>query len=228
MADLIYLTQEPRRTVAGKAPLLLMLHGLGSHEGDLIGLAPYVDPRFFIVSARGPVRFPPGYAWFRTAFTEEGPIIDADEAERSRRALLEFIDAVVARHDLDPQRLYLLGFSQGAIMSLSLVLTAPETLAGVAAMSGRVLPEVLPHAVAPERLTGLPVLVVHGEFDPLLPVEQFGRFTRDALAAWPVALTYREYPMGHQVSEQSLADVTRWLTERLDSPRREPNPAAGP
>jgi len=227
MAGLIHLTQEPRRSVVGRPPVLLMLHGIGSHEGDLIGLAPYVDPRLFVVSPRGPITFPPGYAWFRTAFTEHGPVINAEDAERSRQTLLHFIDEIVAQYDLDPQRVYLLGFSQGAIMSLSLVLTAPEILAGAAAMSGRVLPEVLPHTVAPERLTGLPVLVVHGEFDQLLPVEQFGRFTRDVLADLPVALTYREYPMGHQVSEQSLSDVTRWLTERLDGPRREENEESG-
>jgi len=222
MSDFVYLTRAPARPSDGKAPLLLLLHGLGSHEADLMGLAPYVDGRFFVVSARGPVTLGPGaYAWFHTEFTPQGPVINPDEAEASRTMVIRFIDELVERYDLDPDRVYLMGFSQGAIISLSVALTAPESLAGVVAMSGRVLPQVGQQIAAPDRLAGLPVLVVHGLYDPLLPVDEYGRPARDLLARLPVALTYQEYPMAHQVSDESLTDVTRWLTEHLDGPRRD-------
>jgi phospholipase/carboxylesterase len=222
MDALVYLTREPTRPAGGKAPLLLLLHGLGSDEGDLMGLAPHVDGRFFVASARGPVTLAPGaYAWFHTEFTPQGPVINSGEAERSRTLLIRFIDDLVEKYDLDPDRVYLMGFSQGAIIGLSVALTAPEQLAGVVAMSGRILPQVRAQIAAPDRLAGLPVLVVHGRYDPLLPIDEYGRPARDLLAGLPVTLTYREYAMAHQVSDESLEDVTRWLSARLDRPRRD-------
>jgi phospholipase/carboxylesterase len=198
--------------------LLLLLHGVGSHEGDLMGLSPYLDERFFIVSARGPVTLGPGmYAWFHVLLDPIQPQINAQEAEHSRITLLLFIDEVAAAYNTDPSRTYVMGFSQGAIMSLSLALTRPETLAGVVAMSGRVLPEVLPKMAPAEAMRGLPILMVHGTEDVVLPIHH-GRAGRDRLSALPVALTYREYSMGHNVSEESLADVATWLRQRLDEP----------
>jgi phospholipase/carboxylesterase len=196
---------------------LLLLHGVGSHEADLMGLAPYLDARFHIISARAPHALAPGaYAWFHIEFTPTGPVIDPSEAEASRVSLLRFIDELVQGYGLDPSRVYLLGFSQGAIMSLSLALTEPKKLAGVVAMSGRIIPEVLPHMAPPEAMAGLPILLVHGVADPVLGIE-YGRGARDRLSALPVVLTYKEYPMGHQVTEESLTDVSGWLRDRLES-----------
>lgn len=218
--SLTHITREPVRPSTGPPPLLLLLHGRGSHEGDLVGLAPYVDGRFFIVSARGPVVLGPGmYAWYHVQLDPIQPVIDAGEAERSRALLVRFIDEVTATYEVDPARVYLLGFSQGAIMSLSLALSVPERLAGVVAMSGWIPPEVPARAVPLEAMRGLPVLVLHGTQDPILPVH-LGRAVRDRLASLPVALTYREYEMGHHVSEESLADAAAWLKDRLDEPPR--------
>lgn len=214
--SLHHLVRAPTRP-APTPPLLLLLHGVGSHEADLMGLAPSLDPRFHIVSARAPIVLGPGaYAWFHVEFTSTGPVIIPEEAEASRLTLLHFIAELVEGYGLDATRVYLLGFSQGAIISLSVALTEPKKLAGVVAMSGRILPEVLPRMAPPEALVGLPILVVHGLADPLLGI-QYGRASRDRLSALPVALTYREYPMGHEVTAESLADVTAWLRDRLDA-----------
>jgi phospholipase/carboxylesterase len=157
------------------------------------------------------------YAWFHVELDPVGPRINAQEAEHSRTTLVHFIDEAIAAYNTDPSRTYLLGFSQGAIMSLSLALTRPENLAGVVAMSGRVLPEVLPKIAPAEAMRGLPILVVHGTEDVVLPIHH-GRAARDRLSSLRVALTYREYSMGHYVSEESLADVTAWLRQQLDEP----------
>jgi len=215
---LIHLTRPPTVPVSGPPPLLLLLHGVGSHEGDLMGLAPYLDGRFFLVSPRAPLTFAPGmYGWFEVQLDPDHPVINPAQAETSREMLVRFIGDVHAAYGTDPRRVYLMGFSQGAIMSLSVLLTRPELLAGVVAMSGRILPEVLPRVAPPEALRGIPVLVVHGVADPILPIHH-GRATRDRLALLPLDLTYREYAMGHQVSEESLADVAAWLRRRLDEP----------
>ena len=200
-----------------KPPLLLLLHGVGSNEEDLFGLADYLDERFFIVSARGPYTLGYGaYAWFHVQFTADGPLIEPAEAENSRRILLNFIDEAVEAYKLDSDKVYLMGFSQGAIMSMSLALTEPEKLAGVVAMSGRTLPEVLPRIAPPEKFQRLPIFVAHGTADQVLPIN-YGRDTRDILSKLPVDLTYREYPMAHHVSAESLADIAVWFKARLDS-----------
>ncbi|MBI3762868.1 MAG: hypothetical protein HY260_13550 [Chloroflexi bacterium] len=215
--SLVHLSSEPADSEPGPPPLLLLLHGVGSHEADLFGLAPHLDGRFLVVSARAPNTLGPGsYAWFHVEFVAGAPSINPEEAEISRVVLLRFIDELVAAYGADPMRVFLMGFSQGAIMSLSLALTRPDKLAGVVAMSGRILPEILPVMAAPDALTGLPILVVHGTADNVLPIH-YGRASRERLATLPVALTYREYAMGHHVSQESLADVTAWLKERLDN-----------
>jgi len=113
-----------------------------------------------------------------------------------------------------------MGFSQGAIMSASVALTQPELVAGVVLMSGRILPEIRPLMADPERLEELPFLIVHGTDDVVLPIV-YGRASRELLSSLPVKLTYHEYKMGHEVSQESLADVTAWLSAQLDRTRSE-------
>lgn len=214
-----HLVREPADGGQAPPPLLLLLHGVGSNEDDLFALAPYLDERFLLVSPRAPVALDyGGYGWFRIEFTPLGMVADVEQAKRSLRMLPGFVDELVGAYGADARRVYLMGFSQGAMMSLALMLTRPEKVAGVVAMSGRLPRQVLEVEPDREALTGKPVLVTHGLYDPILPVEN-GRDARDYLAALPVALTYREYPMGHEVSAESLRDVAGWLTKTLDSSR---------
>jgi phospholipase/carboxylesterase len=215
---LIHLFQPPRQPSDGPPPLLILLHGLGSNERDLVGLAPYLDPRFQIVSARAPhLLVPDGYAWFELGWTAANDIIiNFQQAEQSRALLIGFIAETLAAYGGDPARVYLLGFSQGAIMSASVALSEPELIAGTVLMSGRIPAEIRPLIAPAERLAGKPFLVVHGTADTVLPIHN-GRASRAILATLPVALTYKEYSMAHEVSAQSLADVTAWLTMQLEA-----------
>lgn len=201
-------------------PLLLLLHGVGSNEQDLFTLAPQLDERFLVLSARAPnTRGPGSYAWFDVQFTPQGPVINPEQAEASRRLLLRFIGEAVAAYGADPRRVYLMGFSQGAIMSASVALSEPEAVAGAVLMSGRILPEIRPLLATPERLRGLPILVAHGTGDTVLPIHH-GRASRALLAGLPVELSYHEYAMGHEVRPESLAAIQTWLGARLAEPPR--------
>ena len=212
---LVHLVRQPL-TVAGAPPLLLLLHGVGSNEHDLFELAPFLDKRFLIISVRAPNTLGSGsYAWFEVNFTPQGPVINPEQAEASRETLITFIKEAITTYGADPKRVYLMGFSQGAIMSASVALTRPELVAGAALMSGRILPEIQPLIASHEELSGFPFLVVHGIADMVLPIS-YGRASRTLLASLPVDLTYHEYPMGHEVSQASLRDVTAWLSEQLD------------
>jgi phospholipase/carboxylesterase len=213
---LAHLVRQPSRG-AGAPPLLILLHGIGSNEEDLMALEPYLDERFLIVSARAPHAYGwGGYAWFEIEWLPNGIAIDRDQAASSRELIIRFIGEAAAAYGADPARVYLLGFSQGAMMSGWVALARPELVAGTVLMSGRIPDEVRDQIAAPERLAGKPFLVVHGALDPVLPIQN-GRASRDILQRLPVDLTYREYPIGHEVSPQSLADVVAWLSEHLDA-----------
>jgi phospholipase/carboxylesterase len=212
---LVHLVRQPA-IETGTPPLLLLLHGIGSNEHDLYGLAPFLDKRFLIISVRAPLTMGPGsYAWFEVDFTPQGPVNNPEQAEASRNTLITFLQEAVTGYGADPERVYLMGFSQGAIMSASVALTRPELVAGAVLMSGRILPEIRPMIASSEELSGFPFLVVHGTADMVLPIKH-GRASHELLSSLPVDLTYQEYPMGHEVSQESLRDATAWLTEQLD------------
>lgn len=199
-----------------KPPVLIFLHGIGADENDLFGLSAYLDARFFVVSVRAPFVLPyGGFAWFEINFEPSGITANVRQFEDSRQKFLEFVDETVAEHDLDAEKIYLCGFSQGAMISLSAVLSAPEKFAGVAALSGRAMPDMLPAPQKIEKFNDLPVLVQHGIYDPVLPVEN-GRATREVLSRLPVDLEYKEYPMAHEISAESLNDLAQWLKNQLD------------
>jgi phospholipase/carboxylesterase len=202
-----------------KPPLLVLLHGVGSSEHDLFGLASYLDPRLVVVSARGPLTHAQsgGAAWYPVTFTPEGITADESVAVESRDKIIRFLGEAAEAYGADPRRIYLGGFSQGAIMSLYVALTHPEAIAGAVLMSGRLMPLAWEERAPDDRLRGLPVLATHGVYDPVLPIAS-GREIRDKLSALPLDFTYHEYPMAHEVSGESLAAATTWLSARLDTP----------
>ena len=143
-----YRYKEPTKTNDGneKSPLLLLLHGIGADENDLFGLAPFLDERFFIASVQAPFTLPyGGYAWFELILEPNKPMgYNAKQFEQSRQMIFEFIEEIIVQHDLDADRVYLCGFSQGSMMSMSCLLQNPKKFAGVVAMSGRAVTEMIP------------------------------------------------------------------------------------
>jgi len=199
-----------------KPPLLILLHGVRSNEQDLFALNPYLDERLVVVSTRAPITMGRNqYGWYNVVFHTDRIDRNEGEFEDSRKKLIQFISEAVAQYNVNPSRVYLMGFSQGSIMSLAVLLTEPELVAGVVVQSGSLPREVLPISVLPERLRDKPVMVVHGLYDDVLPIAE-GRSIRDYLSRLPVQLDYREYPMRHQISDQSLDDVCGWLTAQLN------------
>lgn len=204
-----------------RPPLLLLLHGVGANERQMTAIAPAFDPRLVVVSARSPIalgRGPSGkeaFAWFHVTFTADGPSIDREEAAVGWAHVTHFADEAVDAYGADPARVFVAGFSQGGIMALAALLTAPERFAGAAVMSGRLLPEVIPHAADADALRGKHVLIVHGSDDEKLGI-QLARWAREQLAEFPLAVDYRELPMGHGITPESLGVVTTWVSGLLD------------
>lgn len=194
-------------------PTILALHGRGSNEQDLIGLAPYLPKEFLWISPRGTFSLGPGsYEWFQiTQIGKPDPV----RLQNALQTIDTFIDEIIKSYPVDKNKLYLLGFSQGSIVSMSYALTKPQRVTGVIAQSGYIPPEAgLPFDEA--GLKNKPFILTHGIHDPLLPID-WARRSRDILQKLQVDLEYHEFNMGHQVSEESLAVIKTWLEKQLNT-----------
>ena len=198
------------------APLLVMLHGYGSNEKDLISLAPMLDRRLRVMSLQAPIGMGyESYAWFPIAFTDAGITVDREAAVRARDLLGEFLRETIATLRPAGNKVFMMGFSQGAVMNYLTAFNSPELLHGVIALSGQ-LPDLPPQQPSlPTPLKELPFLVVHGLFDDVLPIAK-GREADSWLKANVADLTYREYPMGHEIDGDTLDLVASWLSGKID------------
>src|SRR4051794_21090235 len=114
---LVHLLRSPEPP-SEKPPVLFLLHGVGSNEYDLFGLVPVLDERFLVISVRAPNTLQQGsYAWFEIRFAPQGIQVQAEQVEKSLAVLTTFIQEATGFYGGDPKRVYLMGFSQGAIMS---------------------------------------------------------------------------------------------------------------
>jgi phospholipase/carboxylesterase len=208
---------RPAQDGAKKAPCLLLLHGVGSNEAGFIELARQMDPRLVVILLRGPLVLAPGrFAWFQVSFTPSGPAINPAQAEASRLKLLDFIGQLPAAYDVDPQRIWIAGFSQGGIMSASVGLTAPTSVAGIGVLSGRILPEILPQVEHSPALAELQAFVSHGVHDQTLGIH-FAHHAREVLSGLGVPLEYHEYAADHGLDRDMVADFQRWLHIQLEA-----------
>lgn len=190
---------------------VVLLHGVGGNETNLVEFASAIDPDTLVIFPRGPLQLgAQQFAWFQVRFTAAGPSIVAEEAERSREALIHFVAKLQLRHGIAAQNTVMAGFSQGGIMSAGVALTAPESVAGFAVLSGRILPELEPRLASQQRLAHLKGFIGHGELDSKLPV-QWAHRSDQWLSELGVDHWLRLYPIDHGISAGMQADFLEWL-----------------
>ncbi|RPH36021.1 phospholipase [bacterium] len=212
--SLVHRVLEPEHSVADAHPTLIMLHGRGADEEDLLGLSSFLDDRLLCISARAPFSFPyGGYTWYDIG--QVGVPLPG-MFDESYAKLVTFVDDVLRNYPVDPSRLYLFGFSMGTVMSYALSLTRPELFRGVSANSGYV-PEGTGLRFRWKDLAGKTFFIAHGAGDQVIPV-QMARRAKELFAPSHATVDYREYPMDHQISDESLADVAAWFKKLLDAP----------
>jgi phospholipase/carboxylesterase len=191
--------------------LLLLHHGRGTDERDLLGLADALDPgrRLHVVTPRAPLQLPgsPGYHWYlvpRVGYP------DHDTFHAGREALAELHDGIWAETGIEPACTVLGGFSMGAVMSYATGLwTERPPVAGILAFSGFV-PIVEDWRPSFDDRRETAVFVAHGRNDPIIEVD-FARRAREQLEEGGLEVTYRESDVGHQIDPRDLADAAEWL-----------------
>lgn len=204
------------RVAAGEPEGLLVLHhGRGTDEGDLLGLADALDPerRLRVVSPRGPLRVPgwPGYHWY---LVPKVGYPDRTSFEAARVALAELHDGLWEESGPGPERTVLAGFSMGAVMSHAMGWSAERpVVAGVLAFSGFV-PTVPGWRSSLADRAGTRAFLAHGTIDPVIEVG-FGRAARDLLVAGGIDVTYRESDVVHTIDLAVLPVAAEWLATTL-------------
>jgi thioredoxin len=195
------------------ARVLVLVHGLGADERDLGGLLPYLDPegRFLAVLPRGPVAAPPGFAWYGIDSVQASGATADTTFLSSLQELDDLLDQVCTEQGKERGEAVVGGFSQGAALALALGLRQSDRPhpAAILALS-TYLPEVDGLTYDWDAAPSIPVLLQHGTDDPLIPIER-GRAAAQALEEHGSPVTYREYPMGHEVSLPSIQQAHEWL-----------------
>jgi phospholipase/carboxylesterase len=210
--SLHYLVREPK-VKTEKVPLVILLHGVGSNEQSMFTLAGTLPDNFKVVSARGPLTLGTGsYAWFQVQFGANGPMINEAQAENARREIIRFIDDLKTVEEFDQEQVYLMGFSQGGIMSYNVAFTEPEKIKGIVVMGGRLLPEIKPLVVSEDRLKKLRVFVSHGKQDPVLPYA-YAEGAVGYLKSKGLQPNFHTYDEVHTINGKMLSDVVLWLNE---------------
>ena len=137
---------------------------------------------------------------------------DIDQATTSRDLIALFLDEVVVKYPVDATNITLVGFSQGAILSYAVALSYPEKIKKVVALSGYLNKDILAPNYLKNDLSQLRIFASHGTVDQVIPVE-WARKAPLILQNLGVAITYKEYPMGHGISPQNFKDFSDFLKQ---------------
>ena len=185
--------------------VLLLLHGTGGNEDDMIPLGRDLDPAAAILSLRGNVLENGMPRFFRRL--SEGVFDEADVIRRANE-LADFIGSAATRYDFDPNRLTAVGYSNGANVAAAVLLLRPGTITSAVLFRAMVplTPEVQPN------LDGTRVLICSGERDPIIPLDNAERLTA-MLQTAGADVTLRVADASHQLVFDEIADAKKWLRE---------------
>ncbi len=193
---------------------LVLLHGRGTDEFDLLPLLDALDPerRLVGLTPRAPLSLPPGGAHWYIVRRVGYP--DPDTFYDSLRGVSAWLDELPDELGIPWERIVLGGFSMGAVMSYALSLAPGRpTPAGIMALSG-FIPTVEGFELELERARGLPVAIAHGTADPVIPVE-FGHDARRRLEAAGADVLYRESPVPHTIDPAIVPELREWLARTI-------------
>lgn len=205
--NLIHRSRLPD-SLSSPAPAVVMVHGWLGNENVMWQFEKTLPSGVIAVSPRAPFQVESGYGW-----SPPSPPAPGGEGGRGDEgglsALREFVSRLPEVYPVDPSRIVLMGFSQGAAMGYALALSEPAVIAGVAALAG-FLPDGARQWIAPGRLAGKPVFIAHGAEDTAVPIEA-AVSAREAMITCGADVTYAEYPTGHKMNAQGMRDLKAWL-----------------
>lgn len=200
-----------------KVPVVIMLHGYGSNEADLFDISKSFDERMITFSLRGP--YPDaskqGYSWFELNKNEQKEYtINYKETIESRKKVLSFISHACKAYALDSTQVFVMGFSQGAIMCYDLAFSNPGKIKGVLPLSGFLLPQTKELKPKDEALMKTGFFIAHGTQDNVIDFKK-GEEAVTLLTAKKIPVTFKSYSMPHSICGKELNDIKSWLDAQI-------------
>ncbi len=203
---------EKRSTKQKKEnPLLIMLHGLWSNEKDLFMFSKKLWENLTVLSVQAPHKYNhDSYAWFNVNFW--GPnnkkIINHTEAEDSRLQLITFIESVSKIYNTN--NIYILGFSQWAIIGSWVSITRPDLIKWLAMFSWRILKQFKNKVLSAENYNNLDILIIHAINDTVLPY-QYWIESKLFFESNDIKTVMKKFNYGHSISEESFNIFKEWI-----------------
>lgn len=216
-AGLFYRMHLPAQG-SGGAPVVFLLHGMGSNEQDLMSLDSAFPDKYAVVSVRAPYELQPGsYEWYQSKVVDGTMDGDSSQLDMSAQSIDGLVTDLVRRYGFDRTRVYLVGFSQGAVMTYEVGLVHPRTYRGIGVMSGDLYGSLKPKVHPSMPLTKMKVFISHGDADQRIPM-QLAEQSYETLMRLGVRRTeFHVYPgMGHEINSAALDDLVHWL--KFDTP----------
>lgn len=198
--------------IGSSQEVLVMLHGITSNAERLKPYGAVLNPEAILISLEAPIVLATdSFAWFSLDFSREGSFHHWDEAVKSLGLLEKLFDEIADEFQVPHQRISLLGFSQGAIMGLGLLLSAKRGLGAYYIYAGTILPEFLTmgRTLGTSLLKERPVFLGHGALDRVLPVH-LAHVTAAFLNSLAANYTFKSYPVNHDISWDYIEDAKIW------------------
>lgn len=221
--NLVYKINEPTKKTDKAAPLLIFLHGYGSNEDDLFDIAKGLDQRFMFISLRAPKALKDGgFAWFNLERIPDQPFkYNYEEAKESRLNILSFISNACKTLKLDSNNVFIMGFSQGAIMGFDLALAAPKKIKGVLALSGRMMKESKTLKTDWAKAVNTKYFIAHGNSDNIIKISEADSAVSFLKSKKVKDVKFNNYEMVHTINGKELNDIKTWLKKAIDPPEKE-------
>jgi phospholipase/carboxylesterase len=191
---------------------LVLLHGYGADEHDLVGLYPNLPDDLDLICVRGSGRTPyGGAAWFDIGMEPDGSLIfNEDQAVVAAQSVAELITGMVSENLLRSRKIIIGGFSQGASIAMLTAALGINEFDGLMILSGRMTENLAQRLSSNSLREHFPVFAAHGVGDPVIPLS-FGRAIQDFWSNQMVDFEYHEYEMGHQICMAELEHMNEWL-----------------
>jgi phospholipase/carboxylesterase len=222
--ELVYKVKQPT-TKSSKTPVIIMLHGYGSNESDLFDLSTMLDERYIVFSLRAPLAAKDqGFCWYSLEFLPNQQFKhNYTETIESRKKIMSFISNACKAYGIDSTQVFLMGFSQGAIMAYDIAVSNPKKIKGVMALSGLMLTETAALKTDALKLAEVKFYIAHGYSDNVIKIAEAEKANEYLKLKKVKDLLYINYEMPHSICGNELNDIKKWFVNTLKSKERSKN-----
>lgn len=205
-----YIKKEPLIKQIKDNSMFIMFHGYGSNEKDLLFIYKDLPPNFLVLSIRGFYNVKNGgFSWFNFNYLNDQLLIDINQINNSQIIIIKFIKKMIKLYNI--KKLWICGFSQGAILSYALSLNFPEIIKYVIILSGYPYNDILQKKNNNIKIQKLIFFISHGKKDPIIPIEWARKYI-DIINFYKIQkYFYKEYESDHSINELNYKDLINWI-----------------